>query len=107
MGTGYHRVQLHFSWSTCFQWFWITDRASQVAPVVKNPPTNAGDTRDVSSVPGSGRHPGEENGTPLQYSFLENSMLRGAWQATVHRVAKSQTQLSDLALRHGSQMIVV
>ena len=63
--------------------------------MVKNPPTNAGDTRDVGLIPGLGRSPGEGNGNPLQYSFLENSMDRGAWQATVHRVAKSQTQLND------------
>ena len=44
-----------------------------------------------SSIPGSGRFPGEENGNPLQYSCLENSMDRGDWQATVHRIAKSQT----------------
>ena len=46
---------------------------------------------DVGSVPGSGRSPGEGNGNPLQYSCLENSMDRGAWQATVHGVTKSQT----------------
>ena len=49
---------------------------------------NAG---DQSSVPGLGRSPGERKGNPLQYSCLENSMDRRAWQATVHRVAKSQT----------------
>ena len=47
-------------------------------PVVKNPPANAGDTRDVGSIPGSGRSPGE-NGNSLQYSCLENSIDRGAW----------------------------
>ena len=47
------------------------------------------------SIPGSGRSPGEGNGSPLQYSRLENSMDGGAWWATVHGVAKSQTQLSD------------
>ena len=46
-------------------------------------------------IPGSGRYPGEGNGNPLQYSCLENPMKGGAWQATVHRVAKSRTQLSD------------
>ena len=59
--------------------------------VVKNPPANAGDIRDVDSIPGSGRSPGEGNGNPLQYSCLGNPMDRGAWQATVHRVAKTQT----------------
>ena len=49
----------------------------------------------LGSIPGSGRSPGEGNGNPLQYSCLENPMDRGAWLATVHGVAKSQTQLSD------------
>ena len=62
--------------------------------MVKNSPTNAGDTRDICSVPGSGRSPGEGNDNPLQYSCLENSMDRGAWWATVHGFAKSQTRLS-------------
>ena len=54
---------------------------------------NAG---DLGSIPGSGRSPGEGNGNPLQYSFLENPMEGGAWWATVLKVAKSRTQLSDL-----------
>ena len=57
----------------------------------KEPTCNVG---DPDSVPGLGRSPGEGNGNPLQYSCLENSMDRGAWQATVHRVAKSGTGLS-------------
>ena len=56
--------------------------------VVKNPPANAGDTRDVGFISGSGRSLGEGNGNPLQYSCLENSMDRGAWWATVHGVEK-------------------
>jgi len=60
-----------------------------VALVVKNPSANAGDTRNTSSIPGSGRSPGEGNGNPLQYSCLENPMDRGAWQAVGHGVAKS------------------
>ena len=55
---------------------------------------NAG---DLGSIPGSRRSPGEENDNPLQYSCLENPMDRDAWWATVHGVAKSQTQLSDFA----------
>ena len=51
----------------------------------------AGDTGDPGSIPGSGRSPGEGNGSPLLQSCLENPMDRGAWRATVHRVAKSQT----------------
>ena len=50
---------------------------------------------DPGSIPGSGRSPGEGNGNPLQYSCLENPMNRGTWQATVHRVAKSQTWLNN------------
>ena len=50
---------------------------------------------DPGSIPGSGRSPGEENGNPLQYSCQENSMDRGGWQATIHGVAKSRTQLRD------------
>ena len=57
--------------------------------VVKNLPPNTGDIRDVSSIPGSGRCPGGGNGNPLQYSYLENPMDRGTWQATVHEVAES------------------
>ena len=56
--------------------------------VAKNPPANA---RDVGSIPGSGRSPGEGNSNPLQYSCLGNSMDSGAWQPTVQRVAKSWT----------------
>jgi len=62
---------------------------------VNNPPGNAGDARSVVSVPGSGRCPGVGNGNLLQYSCPENFMDRGAWRATVHGVAKSQTRLSD------------
>ena len=65
--------------------------ASQVALVIKNPPASAGDVRDVSLIPGSGRSPGEGNGNPLQDSCLENPMDGGAWRATVHGVTKSQT----------------
>ena len=63
---------------------------------VKNPPANAGDS---GSIPVWGRYPGVRNGNSLQYSCLENSMDRGAWQAAVHRVAKSQTQLKRLSTR--------
>ena len=62
--------------------------------MVKNLPANAGDVRDLGSIPQSGRSPGEGNGNPLQYSCLGNPMDRGAWQATVHGVAKSWTRLS-------------
>ena len=59
--------------------------------VVKKVLASTGDVRDVGLTPGSGRSPKEGNGDPLQYSCLENPMNRGAWQATVHEVAKSQT----------------
>ena len=65
--------------------------------MVKNPPANAGEIRDVGSIPGLGRSPGGRHGKSLQYSCLENPMDRGAWQATVHGVAKSQTQLKQLS----------
>ena len=55
--------------------------------MVKNLPPNAEDMRHVGSIPGLGRSPGEGNGNPLQYSYLENSVDRGAWWATVDRVA--------------------
>ena len=65
--------------------------ASWMMLAVKNPPANAGDIRDMDLIPVSGRCPGGGHGNPLQYSYLENPMDRGAWWATVHRVAKSQT----------------
>ena len=63
--------------------------------MVKNLPTNTGDIRDLGSIPGLGRSPGGGHGSPLQYSCLENPMDGGAWQATVHGVAKSRTRMSD------------
>ena len=59
-----------------------TPRTSQVALVVKNLPTQAGDVRDTGSIPGLGGPPGGGNGNLLSYSCLENPMDRGAWQAT-------------------------
>ena len=67
--------------------------------MVKNPPASAGDRRDTGSIPGSGRSPGGGHGNPLQYSCLENPMDRGAWQATVHGVAKSQIRLKRLSMQ--------
>ena len=63
--------------------------------MVKNPPANSGDITDAAVILGSGRPPGEGNGYPLQFSYLENSMDRGAWWATVHGVTKSWTLLRD------------
>ena len=79
----------------CKNWLGIK---SQVALVVKNPPTNAGDVRDAGLIPGTGRCPEGGNGNPLQYSCLENPMDGGAWWAAVHNIAKSWAlkQLSTL-----------
>ena len=74
-----------------------------MALVVRNPPANAGDARDVGSISGVERSPGEGNGNPLQYSFLENPMNRGAWQATVPGVTKSQTRLKRLSMQACSE----
>ena len=63
--------------------------ACQVALVVKNLPANAGDVREVGSIPGLGRSPGGGHGHPLQYSCLENPVDRVTWQATVHSVPQS------------------
>ena len=63
-----------------------------MALVVRNPPPNA---EDVGLILESGRSLREENGSPLWYSYLGNSADRGAWWATVQRVAKNRTQLSD------------
>ena len=65
--------------------------ASQVALVVKNPPANAADIRDMGSIPGLGRYPEGGHGNLLQYSCLDNPVDRGAWQTTVHEVTKSWT----------------
>ena len=67
---------------------WLSNILFPGGSVVKNLPAMAGDT---GLIPGLGRSPGEGNGNPLQYSCLENPMGRGAWRATVHRVAKSRT----------------
>ena len=65
-----------------------------MALVVKSPPANAGEARDMGLIPRSGRSPGGRNGKPTLVFLLGNPMDRGAWWATVHGVAKSQTQLS-------------
>ena len=64
-----------------------------MALAIKNPLASTGDIRDMSSVPGSGRSLVGVHGNPLQYSFLENPMEKGAWWATIHSIAKSQTKL--------------
>ena len=75
-----------------------SETEGEVELVVKNPPANAGDLRDLGSIPGSGRTPGGEHGHPLQYSCLGIPMDRKAWRATVHSVAKSQTELKQLSM---------
>ena len=72
--------------------------ASQMVLVVKNLPTNAGELKEVSLIPQSGRSPEGGNGSPLQNSCLENPIDRGAWWATVHGIAKSQHMIRILTL---------
>ena len=66
--------------------------------MVKNLPANAGDLRDMGLIPGLGRSPGDGHSNLHQYSCLENPMDRGAWWATVHRVAQSRTRLKQLSM---------
>ena len=76
----------------CLYW------AFQVALVIKNPPAEAGDLRDASSIPGSGRSLGGGHSSPLQYSCLENSMDTETWWASVYRVTKCWTPLQQLSM---------
>ena len=69
-------------------------------PVVSEGKVSVCNAGDLGSIPGSGRSPGEGNGTPLQYYCLENPMDGGAWWAAVHGVAKSRTRLSDFTSLH-------
>ena len=84
---------IHPVWYCIILFLWMTFDvgASQVVLLVKNPSGNSGDPRDSGPIPELGRSPGVGNGTLLQYSCLENSMGRGAWQATVHRVVELDT----------------
>ena len=75
--------------------------------MVKNPPANAGDIRDAGLIPGLGRSPGGGNGNPFQDLCLENPMDRGAWQAMVHGVTKSQTQLKRLSMYTAHKEILI
>ena len=65
--------------------------------VLKNPPANTGDIRNMGLIPGSGRSPGVGNGNPLQYSCLGNPMERGTWQAMVQGLQRVGHNCSDLA----------
>ena len=92
--------QVTESWTRLSDWTTPTTThygTSQMALVVKTMPTSEGNIRDSGSIPGLGRASGGRRGNLLQYSFLENSMERGAWMTTVHRVTKSQTQLKRLS----------
>ena len=75
--------------------------------LVKNMPADAGDIRDMGSVPGSGRSPGGGHGNPLQYSHLENPVDRGAWRVTVHGVAQNWTQVKQLTVHTCIKNILV
>ena len=75
--------------------------------VIKNLPTNVEDVRDTGSILGLVRSPGGENDNSLLYSCLENPMDKGAWQATVHEVTESQTQLSDWAHTQKHRIVVI
>ena len=81
----------HFLWQ-------IIGFRTMVVLVVKNPPANAGNIRDVGSIPGLGRSPGSEHDNPLQYSCLEHPADRGAWWATVHGITKDQTKLKQFSM---------
>ena len=70
--------------------------------MVKNPPANAGDVNDVDSVPGLGRSPGGGDGSPLQFSCLENPTDRGAWRASVLGSQRVSHDCSALALHRGT-----
>ena len=72
--------------------------------VIKNPPANAGDGRLISGWGGS---PGEENGNPLQHSFLGNPMDRGAWWVTVHGVSKESDMTKPLSTEYGHKTVTL
>ena len=88
----FHLTQVKRSFSIMYNCLYA---APKVSLVVKNLPASAGDVRDMGLIPGLERSPGEWHGNSLQYSCLENSTDREAWQGTVHGVSKSQTQLRD------------
>ena len=66
--------------------------------MIKNPPANAGDTRNTGSIPGSGRSSRVGNGNSLQYSYPENAVDRIVWHAVFHRFAKSCTRMKQLSI---------
>ena len=86
-----------YKYKHTYNWLCMHSMGFPGGSVEQNLPANAGDSGDACSIPGSRRSPGVGNGNLCQYSCLENSMDGGAWQITVHRVAKGQTQRSDWA----------
>ena len=94
----YHSYRITFHDENYLKLSFEIAQASPGGASVKEPaPADAGNMRDLGSILQSGRFPGRGHGNPLQYSCLENPMDRGAWWATVHRMAKSQTQLKQLS----------
>ena len=89
-------TQFKFKGTKCFPTPHPSFGASQVALVIKNPPANAENLRDVGSIPGLGGSPRGGHGNLFQYLCLENPMDRGAWQDTVHGVIKSPIWLKQL-----------
>ena len=90
----------HFVRLSAYQW------VSQVVLVVKSPPANAGDIRDMGSIPGSGRPLGEGHSNPFQYSCLKNPLDRGPWWAIVHGVTKNWSPLKRLSMHTHSLSII-
>ena len=93
----FHLCALRKSYHLSQEQWVVRQGVPQVTLMVKNLPDNAKDGRDMGLIPGSGRSPGGGHGSPLQYSFLEKPMDRGARWVTVHRVTKSRTEVTDLA----------
>ena len=94
------QLPFHVFWELVFLFILLlfASPAYSVSLLIKNLPANAGDGRDMGLIPGSGRSPGGGHGYSLQCSFLENPMDRGAWWASVHRVAQSWTRLKWLSI---------
>ena len=90
-----HRIWFYFCFKICFFLTLFTYIYAWTSPGGSDGKASVYNAGDPGSSPGLGRSPGEGNGNPLQYSCLENPMDRGAWQATVYGIAKSQSRLSD------------
>ena len=93
-GTHAHPRLIHVNvWQKPLQYYKVISLQLKKIKKEKKLPGNTGDLRDAGSIPRSGRSPEGRHGNPVQYSCLENAMVRGAWQAKSHGVAKSWTQL--------------